>query len=157
MLHPTRLKGPTVLAIQTLNIKALHPDFQAPKQATDGSAGFDIYMPEPGSIPAGEKVKIGLGFAMAIPTGYVALIAPRSGVGSKATLEVANTIGFIDSDYRGQVFATLRTKDGTPYSWEAGDRLLQCVIVPVPKMNIEIVDELDETVRGEGGHGSTGA
>lgn len=142
--------------LPTFKIKPLHPAFKQPKQATDGSAGFDLYMPEPGSIPVGGKVTVGLGFATAIPEGYVGIIAPRSGVGSKKTLEVANTVGIIDHDYRGEWMATLRIKDGKPYIWEAGDRLLQLVLLPVPKMRMALVDELDDTVRGHGGLGSTG-
>lgn len=139
-----------------LQIKPMHPDFQPPKQATDGSAGFDLYMPESGEIPAGGKVKVGMGFAAAIPSGFVGILSPRSGVGTKHTLELANTNGWIDADFRGEILATLRVKDGHPYAWEAGERLLQMVVVPVPKMQMKLVDELDETARGEGGHGSTG-
>ena len=143
-------------SIPFFDIMPIHPDFRAPKQATDGSAGFDLYMPEAGQIPAGGKVKVGLGFAAAIPKGYVGLISPRSGVGTKQTLELANTIGIIDADYRGEWMATLRIKDGEPYSWEAQARLLQVVLVPVAKMQMRVVNELDDTERGEGGHGSSG-
>jgi dUTP pyrophosphatase len=143
-------------SIHTFKVKPLHPAFQPPKQATDGSGGFDLYMPEAGEIPAGGQVQVGLGFASAIPSGHVALLMPRSGVGTKQTLELANTLGLIDTDYRGQWLATMRTKNGEPFSWEAGTRLLQLAIVPIPKMHLEVVEELDETVRGEGGHGSTG-
>lgn len=139
-----------------LKFKALHPNFKLPKQMTGGSAGFDLYMPEAGHIPAGGKTKVMLGFAGAVPNGYVALIAPRSGVGSRITLEVANTVGFIDSDFRGEWIATLMTKTGEEFSWEAGERLLQVVVVPFASPELVLVDELDETERGEGGLGSSG-
>lgn len=144
------------LPAEMLKMKPLNPDFQPPKQATEGSAGFDVYMPEGGTIPAGGQIKVGLGFATAIPKGYVGLIVPRSGVGTRETLELANSLGVIDSDFRGELTATLRTKSGQPFSWEPGARLLQFLVVPVARMMLALVDDLDETVRGEGGHGSTG-
>lgn len=144
-------------SVPNLKIKPLHPSFIAPKQASRGAAAFDIHMPEDGDIPAGESVKVGLGFASAIPAGHVALLMPRSGVGSKYALEVSNTVGVLDEDYRGQWIATLRTKDGKPFSWQAGDRLLQALIIERPTMGLTVVDDLDDTERGQGGLGSTGA
>lgn len=141
---------------ETLRIKPIHPDLTMPKQASSGAGGLDLYMPEAGSIPAGGQTKVTLGFATAIPQGYIGFIIPRSGVGSRETLELSNTVGAIDCDYRGEWVATLRTKTGNPFSWESGARLLQVVIVPVARLLLAQVDDLDETVRGEGGLGSTG-
>lgn len=71
-------------------------------------------------------------------------------------MELNNTCGVIDSDYRGEWRAALRTKSGIPFHWEAGDRILQFMIIPVADVKLELVDELDETDRGSGGFGSSG-
>lgn len=144
-------------SVPVFKVMAIHPGLKPPKQSTEGSAGFDLYMPDPGHIPAGDKVSVGLGFSSAIPKGYVGKLYPRSGVGSRVTLELANSVGIMDADFRGEWVATLRTKDGQAFSWEAGERLIQLVIVKLPEMEMELVERLDETERGEGGHGSTGA
>lgn len=138
-------------------IKPLHSNFTMPKQATSGAGGFDLYMPEAGEIPANGKVQVGLGFAGALPPFHAALLMPRSGSGTKFEVELSNSIGCIDSDYRGEFLATLKTKNGKAFRWKAGERLLQLLIVPVPQTVLEIVDTLDDTERGTGGHGSTGA
>lgn len=140
-----------------LFIKPMCSDFIPPKQSTEGSAGYDIFMPEDGYIAYNETIKVNLGFASAIPKGHVALILPRSGVGSKYGLELNNTCGVIDSDYRGEWVATLKVKSPhESYIWKKGDRLLQFVVVPVPQLEMVITDSLDMTDRGEGGLGSTG-
>lgn len=135
-------------------IKPLHPNFKLPTRG-EGSAGFDLYMPEPGEATGTTKM-VGLGFATEIPPGYVGLLLPRSGVGAKHGLEVNNTCGVIDSDYRGEWKAAIRTKSGIPHTWAAGDRLLQAIIVPYWAGQFEIVDELPETIRGDGGFGHSG-
>lgn len=136
---------------------ALHPNFQLPTKGTDAAGGYDIYMPEAGKYHGTEAVKLGLGFKAAVPEGYVAMIVPRSSTGFKHGVEVNNTVGIIDSDYRGEWFVKLRTKNGWAYSWEAGDRVFQYILVPVGSSEPELVTELDETERGTGGLGSTGA
>lgn len=140
-----------------MNIQPLHPNFKVPTKGTDEAGAYDLYMPEAGYCGGDHhEVKVNLGFAAEIPAGHVALLLPRSGVGSKAGLELNNTCGVIDADYRGPWFATLRTKNGDDYSWNAGDRLLQMLIVPVTQVQVNVVDELSETSRGTGGLGSTG-
>lgn len=139
-----------------VKFKQLSDNFKLPAQSTEDAAGFDLYMPQAGHIPAGGKTKVMLGFAAAVPRNHVAIIVPRSGVGARDTLELANTAGVIDADYRGEWMASLKTKDGKEFSWEAGDRLLQAIVIPVPKVTLELVDSLDDTKRGEGGYGSTG-
>ena len=134
---------------------ALHPNFKLPTRGTPQSAGHDIYMPESGEFNGVTPVKVALGFKAAVPEGYVALLLPRSGAGFKKGVEVNNTCGVIDSDYRGEWFASVRTKGGHALKWEAGESLLQYVIVPYLHSEPELVDELDETERGEGGLGST--
>tara|TARA_B100001559_G_C16453480_1_gene600490 strand:+ start:707 stop:1132 length:426 start_codon:yes stop_codon:yes gene_type:complete len=140
-----------------MNIQPLHPKFKVPTKGTEQAGAYDLYMPEPGHCEGDNyEVKVNLGFAAELPAGHVALLLPRSGVGSKVGLELNNTCGVIDADYRGPWFATLRTKDGNFYSWNAGDRLLQMLIVPVAQVEFNVVDDLSETSRGTGGLGSTG-
>lgn len=96
-----------------------------------------------------------LGFAAEVPVGHVALLLPRSGAGAKHGLALNNTVGVIDADYRGEWKACLRVKNTLPLSWEAGERLLQFVIVPVTTPELQVVESLETTERGEGGFGST--
>lgn len=140
-----------------MNIQPLHPNFKVPTKGTEQAGAYDLYMPECGNCSGDHnEVKVNLGFAAEVPAGHVALLLPRSGVGSKNSLELNNTCGVIDADYRGPWFATLRTKNGVSYSWSPGDRLLQMLIVPVTQVEFNIVDDLSETSRGTGGLGSTG-
>lgn len=140
-----------------MNIKPLHINFKAPFKASHLSAGYDLYMPEAGNIKPNTLTKVGLGFAAAIPKGYVGLILPRSGMGAKFGLELNNTCGVIDSDYRGEWIAVLRLKDSEKeLTWEAGERLLQVVFVPYGSFEFHITNTLDETERNTGGFGSTG-
>lgn len=138
-----------------MRIQALHSGFIMPTKGTHHAGAFDIYMPTAGFVNA-QEISYGLGFATEIPVNHVALILPRSGVGSKRGLELNNTCGVIDSDYRGEWIAKLRTKNGEGYQWEAGDRILQFLIVPVISPVLELADTLTDTARGTGGFGSTG-
>jgi dUTP pyrophosphatase len=139
----------------SMNFKPLHPNFKAPIKATKDSAAFDIYMPTSG-IVFGKVELIPLGFAAAIPKGYVGLLLPRSGVGAKHGLELNNTCGVIDADYRGEWKAAMRTKSGESFQWLEGDRVLQCLVVPALSVDINIVEELDDTDRADGGFGHSG-
>ena len=139
-----------------MRIKPLHQNFIIPVKSTKGAGAFDIHMPVPGSIIGDTTTKVPLGFAAEVPEGHVALILPRSGAGSKHGVELNNTCGVIDSDYRGEWIATLRTKNGGVYTWDTGDRVLQFLIVPILEVTLELSDELDNTERGSGGLGSTG-
>lgn len=138
-----------------MKIKKLHSAFIMPTKATNNSGAYDIYMPEAGCA-WGMPQFFGLGFAAAIPSGHVGLIFPRSGVGAKHGLELNNTCGVIDSDYRGEWRAAIRTKSADPYMWQAGDRILQFLIVPIASPDLNLVEALDETDRNTGGFGSTG-
>jgi dUTP pyrophosphatase len=138
-----------------MKIIAMHPDFLMPTKGTDEAGAFDIYMPEPGHAFGMSKM-IGLGFAAAVPPGHVALLLPRSSTGAKYGLELNNSCGVIDSDYRGEWKAALRTKDGSSFAWSRGERLLQFLVVPVANVTLEEVSSLDETERGTEGFGSTG-
>lgn len=139
-----------------MQIEALHPDFIMPTKGTELAGAFDLYMPEAGETSPGPIQFIGLGFKSAIPPNHVALLLPRSGTGAKHGVELNNTCGVIDADYRGEWKAAIKTKSGIPFKWEKGDRVLQFLIVPVPKIELVLVDKLDDTDRGTGGFGSSG-
>ncbi len=141
-----------------MNIKPMHEAFKCPTKGTDKSGGYDLYMPEAGNLyyDEPEALKVKLGFAAEVPEGHVALIVPRSGKGVNNGLALNNTCGVIDADYRGEWMAALRLKNHRPFSWAAGERLLQVLIVPVATVDLTVVEELDDTVRGAGGFGSTG-
>ncbi len=138
-----------------MRIQSLHTGFIMPTKGSDRAGAFDIYMPEDGFATGFMRV-YGLGFATEIPAGHVALILPRSSTGAKYGLELNNTCGVIDSDYRGEWKAVLRTKDGRKHHWSAGDRLLQFLVIPVAQVSMELVESVDNTARGIGGFGSSG-
>lgn len=139
----------------------LHPNFQLPTKGSYSAGGYDLYMPEAGKVeqatpwtPNGQLV--GLGFAAEVPAGYVALILPRSGAGAKHGIELRNTCGVIDADYRGEWMVAVKTKEGHAFGWAAGERLFQYILVPVGKSEPVLVNQLTETARDTGGLGSTG-
>lgn len=138
-----------------MQFKSLHPNFQLPQKGSAAAGGFDIFMPTAGRIEHQIPLTVSLGFAAAVQPGFVALLLPRSGAGSRG-LELYNTCGVIDADYRGEWKAVLRSKLGY-FEWKAGDRILQFLLVPVSTVQPTLVDELPPTSRGEGGFGSTGA
>ena len=143
-----------------LKIKRLHPDAIMPTYGSDGAACFDLYAVHcsPNTeVYAPRNFQTGL--AVEVPKGYALMIYSRSGHGFNSDTRLANCVGVVDSDYRGEVMVKL-TRDG---SWSAylrvspGDRIAQAMLIPVPRLKLVEVDELSETVRGAGGFGSTGA
>ena len=149
------LPNPELFAEQpTLQIKPLHPNFVAPKYATDGAAGFDLHAVEPGAAAPGVVAKIPLGFAAAVPEGHAMLVTTRSGHGVKFGAGVPQGYGLIDSDYRGEISMVLTVK--RHMDWSVGDRIAQAIIVPVARVSMSMVTELPDTERGDGGFGSTG-
>lgn len=129
-----------------------------PAYETAGSAGADIQaaVEAPVTLKPGERGLIPAGFAMALPVGFEAQVRPRSGLAVKNGLTVLNAPGTIDSDYRGEVKVPLINLGAEPFVIERGMRIAQMVIAPVVQGDFAEVDELDETVRGAGGFGSTG-
>jgi dUTP pyrophosphatase len=132
----------------------MHPNFILPTRGSASAGGWDVIMPEAG-VASPTSQLVGLGFAAAVPPGHVALLLPRSGVGAKYGVELNNTCGVIDADYRGEWLAALKTKAGS-FAWQAGERVLQFVVVPVAVILPVLVATLPGTVRGSGGLGSTG-
>ena len=146
-----------------LKIKALSPklgkEIPFPSYATAGSAGMDLRacVDEPVTVAPGQRVAIPTGFAIALPDpGWVALIYARSGLAVKHGLALANCVGVVDSDYRGEIVVALQNYAGEAYTIQPGERVAQMVITPVTEARIDVVEELDETARGAGGFGSTG-
>lgn len=142
-----------------MQFKKMHPNFQLPVRSSVGAGGYDLFMPKAGFVrecEVGNTELIGLGFAAAVPKGFVALILPRSGAGAKHGVELRNTCGVIDSDYRGEWMVAVKTKEGHEFGWAEGERLFQFVLVPAGIVEPELVEELDDTIRGEGGFGSSG-
>ena len=143
----------TKVEIKKLDERAIIPTY-----GTEFSAGADIYalLDKPVTIAPGETVFIHTGLAIAIPEGIVGLNFARSGMASKRGLAPANKVGVIDSDYRGEVMVALHNHGKEPQTIEHGDRVAQMVFVPYYAAEFELREELSETLRGEGGFGSTG-
>lgn len=139
-----------------MKIKALHSGFRMPVRADELSGGYDIFMPESGMLHGTVSHMFGMGFAAEVPPNHVALLLPRSSTGSKIGLDIRNTVGVIDSGYRGEWMAKLRLKDGGEFRWEQHERLVQFLIVPVWTPELELVEHLSETIRSTGGFGSSG-
>lgn len=143
-----------------IKIVKSHPNAVIPKYATDGSAAFDLHvcLNEPIYLNPGECRIITTGLKMQFSSDYAAVIIPRSGLGAKQGIVLGNLVGLCDSDYRGEygVTAWNRNHDGEAFKISNGDRLAQCMIVPVVRAEFEVVDELSETSRGDGGFGSSG-
>lgn len=137
-----------------MNIKRLHPDAIAPTYATPGSACFDLHACtlQPS---ADDTATFGTGLAFEVPEGHVMLIFSRSGHGFNHDVRLANCVGVIDSDYRGEVLVKLRA-DGSdrPY-FTPGNRIAQALVLPVERQTFTFVDELPKSER-TGGLGSTG-
>lgn len=141
-----------------LKIKLLNENAKAPYYATAGAAGLDLHacVEEPVTLPAGGHDLIPTGIAVAIPQGYVGILAVRSSMGIRHGVTLTNGIGVIDSDYRGPLRVGLYNTSDTPYTLQPGDRVAQLLIVPVLQSEPRVVEELDDTERGQGGFGSTG-
>ncbi len=142
-----------------IKIKILREGAHVPTLGTAGAAACDLYalLPEPIVLQPGERRPIPTGIAIALPSkDYVAIVCARSGLALKQGLALANGIGVIDSDYRGEIFFAMVNNDSEPKTVENGERIGQLMIMPVIQANYEVVNELDETERGEGGFGSTG-
>lgn len=142
-----------------LKIKKLCENAVIPKAATGGSAGMDLYacLDADVTIKAGERALIPTGIAIALPdNSYVAYIYARSGLAVKSGITLANCVGVIDSDYRGELKVGLVNISDKPFTVSNGERIAQLVIAPVIVPEILEVDELDETERAAGGFGSTG-
>ena len=127
-----------------------------PAYATDGAAGMAVCAAEDVELAPGGRHAVATGFALAIPEGYEIQVRPRSGLAFKHGISVPNAPGTIDSDYRGELKVLLINHGQETFSIARGDRVAQLVLAPVTRAAFTEVDDLDETVRGAGGFGSTG-
>jgi len=139
--------------MHSLKIKKLHNNATLPTKGNPSDAGYDLYSSEKVAIPAGATVLVSTGISMAIPEGYVGLIWDRSSMGVKG---VHRHAGVIDSGYRGHIKVCLHNTSRDTYHVEYGDRIAQILLQQAPEFNLEEVDSLDDTERGEAGFGSTG-
>jgi dUTP pyrophosphatase len=141
----------------TLRFRRLSEAARPPAQAHDGDAGYDLHAAEAVTIGPGERASVGTGIAVAIPDGHSGLVVPRSGLAARHGISVVNAPGLIDSGYRGELRVLLLNTDRTEaFQVAPGDRIAQLVLVAVETPELEELPELDETVRGSGGFGSTG-
>lgn len=139
-----------------LKICKLHPDAIVPQYATEGAACFDIHAIEPGTVTHFGATTFRTGLAFEVPEGYALMIYSRSGQGFKNGHRLANCVGVLDSDYRGELMVRLHNDKPIGYEYDAGDRIAQAMLIQVPKVEFEVVEQLSLTDRGEGGFGHTG-
>lgn len=141
-----------------VKIKKLSPDAVIPTYAKSGDAGMDLIATSIISDTL-DQITYGLGISLEIPEGFVGLVFPRSSI-RKTNLQLSNSVGVIDSGYRGELQATFNkiqgVTEGVRERYLIGDRVCQIMIIPHPVIEFEEVDELNNTERGEGGFGSTG-
>ena len=139
-----------------VSYKKLHPDAVIPAYAKDGDAGLDLVATEIVDNTT-SQVTYGTGLAMEIPYGYVGLLFPRSSI-KNHELELSNSVGVADSGYRGEIRAVFNKTNGPDsMKYNVGDRVVQLIILPYPKINFVLSDELSDSERGTGGYGSTGS
>lgn len=141
-----------------VKIKKVHNNAVIPEYQSTGAACFDLVATtkEMKLLPVGPVIEYDTGLAFEIPKGYVGLVFPRSSITTKTTLGLGNSVGVIDSDYRGTVkFQFKKTNEVVLKDYNIGDRIGQMMIIPIPKIELVEVFELSDTERGEGGFGST--
>ena len=139
-------------------IKKLDPAVELPTYKTDGASGMDLMalLNEPINLKPNSSCLVPTGIAVAFSSDFEIQIRPRSGLAAKNSISVLNTPGTIDSDYRGEIKVILFNHGKNDFSINNKDRIAQMILTPVIKMEFEETDNLPETVRGEGGFGSTG-
>ena len=138
-----------------VRIKAVHPDAHVPKYAKPGDACVDLVAVEKW-IDDWDNTCYNTGLAIEIPNGHVGLLYPRSSV-SKTDMLMRNSVGVIDSGYRGPLIVKFKEDGNSVFNYKIGDRVCQLMIIPYPVVDFVEVEQLSETSRGSGGFGSTGA
>lgn len=143
---------------EVLQIKKLRPNAVIPQRATARSAGLDLIACVDSSltVKAGERVLVPTGIAIALPEGTVGLVFARSSLGTKHGIALANGVGVIDEDYRGELKVGLINSSQTDYTIQPFERIAQLLVSPICYPAVEEAEELGRTERGEGGFGSTG-
>jgi dUTP pyrophosphatase len=140
-----------------LPIQRLRGNAVLPARAYQGDAGLDLSACERVEVAPGERAVVGTGLAVAIPEGHAGFVQPRSGLADRHGITIVNSPGLIDSGYRGELKVILLNTDTThPFVVEPGMRIAQLVVLELPEVELEVVDELPATERGVRGHGSSG-
>ena len=140
----------------TVKFRRIDPSAELPTYAHPGDAGMDIRSIEDLTIAPGARALVHTGLVMILPPGYEAQVRPRSGLALKNGVTVLNTPGTIDEGYRGEVGVILVNFGSEPFKVEKGAKIAQMVIAPCTRAEIVETDEVDDTVRGTGGFGSSG-
>lgn len=141
----------------TLAFKRIHPEAVLPAYAHESDAGMDIRSVAEVVIPARGRALVPTGLVVLLPPNYEAQVRPRSGLALKSGITVLNTPGTIDAGYRGEIGVILFNTTDTDFAVHKGDRVAQIVIAPVTRVEVIETDSVEETDRGAGGFGSTGA
>lgn len=141
-----------------MNLKIITKSGRCPSYATEGASGMDLtaFLSEPVILKPMERMLVSTGLFVEIPLGYEGQVRARSGLAIKHGIGLVNSIGTIDSDYRGEIKVPLINFGSEPFEINDGDRIAQFVIAKYEKVDITLVSELSDTVRGEGGFGHTG-
>ncbi len=140
-----------------VQVRRLDPDVPLPSYAHPGDAGADLITTVDVRLEPGERALVPTGLALALPEGYVGLVHPRSGLAIRAGLSIVNAPGTVDAGYRGEIQVALVNLDPRePIVLRRGDRIAQLVVQRVAHARFVATDELSGSVRGDGGHGSTG-
>ncbi len=142
---------------EQLKVKLLNEVARVPEYAREGDAGLDLFSTSSTTIQPGESALIATGISIQLPPGTEAQVRPRSGLALKHQVTVLNSPGTIDCGYRGEVGVILINHGKQPFEVQIGMKIAQMVVKPVLSVKVHQVDELDETDRGTGGFGSTGA
>ena len=139
-------------------IKKSNPSIQLPSYKTRGASGMDLmaFIQKPINLEPGKSCLVPTGISVAFPEGYEIQIRPRSGLAAKNNISVLNTPGTIDSDYRGELKIILFNHGNENFIINNNDRIAQMVLAPIIKIELEEKNELPESIRGDGGFGSTG-
>ena len=139
-------------------VKKLRPDAKLPTYGSEFAAGADLYacLDAPVTIQPHETYLVPTGLSLELPVGWAGMVHARSGMATKRDLAPANKVGVIDCDYRGEVMVSLHNHGSQPQTVEPGERIAQLVIMPYLTAQFFEAEELSDTVRGEGGFGSTG-
>ncbi len=141
---------------QTVRVKKLRENAVLPSYGSDYAAGAGLYAGNAGTGEPGATEFVQTGLALEVPAGYAGLVYARSGLACKKGLAPANKVGVIDADYRGEIMVALYNHSSQAVEIEPGERVAQLVITPYLTAVFEETEELSDTVRGEGGFGSTG-
>lgn len=141
----------------TTNIKLLSDKARIPTRGSEYAAGYDLYAAESVTIPSHTTRKVSTDIAIELPIGTFGGVFPRSGLATKRGLRCSNCVGVIDEDYRGGIIVALYNDSDIPQLVEEGERIAQLIAIPYLTMEFKPTDELNPSIRGEGGFGSTGS